>query len=153
MWPGATFSSLQRLDGYAAEPLARSRVTAALFVAFAAICLLLSTVGLYGVVTSHVVERRRDIGIRMVLGASAGTVLRAVMLEGATMALVGVIGGTAIAAVFSGWLETILYGVSRHDPATIAGVALLVCLVTGVATYVPARRAADIQPVEALREK
>ena len=64
------------------------------------------------------------------------------------------IGGAAIAALFSGWLETILYGgVSRHDPATIAGVALLMCLVTGVATYIPARRAASVEPTAALRER
>jgi putative ABC transport system permease protein len=152
MWPGATFASLRRLDGYSSESLARSRVTAALFVAFAAICLLLSTIGLYGVVTAQVVERTREVGIRMALGAPRGVVLRAVLLEGATMALIGMIGGAAIATLFSGWLETILYGVSRHDPATIAGVALLVCLVTGVATYIPARRAASIEPTAALRE-
>jgi putative ABC transport system permease protein len=152
MWPGATFSSLQRLDRFSTEPLARSRVTAALFVAFAAICLLLSTIGLYGVITAHVVERTRDVGIRMALGAPRGTVLRAVLLEGATMTLVGLIGGTAIAALSSGWLETILYGVNRHDAATIAGVAVLIWVVTGVATYLPARRAASIEPMAALRE-
>ena len=58
----------------------------------------------------------------------------------------------AIAALFSGWLESILYGVRSHEPATIAGVALLVCRVTAVATYIPARRAASIEPTEALRE-
>ena len=152
MWPGATFTSLRRLDGYSSEPLARSRVTAALFVGFAAVCLLLSTIGLYGVVTAHVVERTREVGIRMALGAPRGVVLRAVLLEGAMMTLIGMIGGAAIAALFSGWLETILYGVSRHDPATIAGVALLMCLVTGVATYIPARRAASVEPTAALRE-
>ena len=152
MWPGATFTSLRRLDGYSSEPLARSRVTAALFVGFAAVCLLLSTIGLYGVVTAHVVERTREVGIRMALGAPRGVVLRAVLLEGAMMTLIGMTGGAAIAALFSGWLETILYGVSRHDPATIAGVAVLVCLVTGVATYIPARRAASIEPTAALRE-
>ena len=152
MWPGATFSSLQRLDHFSTEPLARSRVTAALFVAFAAICLLLSTIGLYGVITAHVVERTREVGIRMALGAPRGTVLRAVLLEGAMMTLFGVIGGTAIAALLSAWLGTILYGVSRHDAPTIAGVALLVCLVTAVATYIPARRAARVEPTTALRE-
>ena len=152
MWPGATFTSLRRLDGYSSEPLARSRVTAALFVGFAAVCLLLSTIGLYGVVTAHVVERTREVGIRMALGAPRGAVLRAVLLEGAMMTLIGMIGGAAIAALFSGWLETILYGVSRHDAATIAGVALLMCLVTGVATYIPARRAASVEPTSALRE-
>ena len=66
--------------------------------------------------------------------------------------LIGMINGAAIAALFSGWLETILYGVSRHDFATLAGVAVLMCLVTGVATYGPARRAASVDPIAALRE-
>jgi putative ABC transport system permease protein len=152
VWPGVTFTSLRRLDGYSSEPLARSRVTAALFVGFAAVCLLLSTIGLYGVVTAHVVERTREVGIRMALGAPKGVVLRAVLLEGAMMTLIGMIGGAAIAVLFSGWLQTILYGVGRHDPATIAGVALLMCLVTGIASYIPARRAASVEPTAALRE-
>jgi ABC-type antimicrobial peptide transport system permease subunit len=152
MWPGATFTSLRRLDGYSSEPLARSRVTAALFVAFAAVCLLLSTIGLYGVVTAHVVERTREIGIRMALGAPGGAVLRAVLLEGAMMTLFGMIGGATIAVLFGGWLETILYGVSRHDAATIAAVALLMCVVTGIASYIPARHAASVEPTVALRE-
>jgi putative ABC transport system permease protein len=152
MWPGATVTSVRRLDGYLSEPLARSRVTAALFIGFAGVCLLLSTIGLYGVVTAHVVERAREVGIRMALGACKGDVLRAVLLEGATMTLIGLMGGAAIAALVSGWLETILYGVSRHDFATIAGVAVLMCLVTGVATYFPARRAASVDPISALRE-
>jgi putative ABC transport system permease protein len=152
MWPGATFTSLRRLDDYPSAPLARSRVTAALFVGFAGVCLLLSTIGLYGVVTAHVVERAREVGIRMALGAPKGVVLRAVLLEGATMTLIGMVGGAAIAALFSGWLETILYGVSRHDAATVAGVALLIWVVTGVATYIPARRAVGIEPTVALRE-
>ena len=151
-WAGVTFTSLRRLDDYSSEPLARSRVTAALLAGFAAICLLLSTIGLYGVVTAHVAERTREVGIRMALGAPKNVVLRAVLLEGAMMTLIGLIGGAAIAALFSGWLESILYGVSRHDPATIAGALLLVCLLTAVATYIPARRAASVEPTTALRE-
>ena len=151
-WPGMTFTSLRRLDDYSSEPLARSRVTAALFVGFAAICLLLSTIGLYGIVAARVTERTREVGIRMALGASRSVVLRAVLLEGAMMTLIGMIAGAAIAALFSGWLESILYGVESHDPATIASVVLFVCLVTAVATYIPARRAASIEPTVALRE-
>jgi putative ABC transport system permease protein len=151
-WPGVTFTSMRRLDRYASEPLARSRVTAALFVGFAAVCLLLSTIGLYGVVTAQTADRTRDIGIRMALGASGARVLRSVLFEGARMTLIGMIAGATIAASFSSWLESILYGVSRHDPATIAAVALLMCLVTGAASYIPARRASRIAPTEALRE-
>ena len=151
-WPGMMFAALRRLGDHSSEPLARSRVTAALFVGFAAICLLLSTIGLYGVVAAHVAERTREVGIRLALGAQRSVVLRAVLLEGATMTLVGMLGGVATAALFSGWLESILYGVGRHDPATIAGVALLVCFVTGVATYIPVRRAASVDPTVALRE-
>ena len=151
-WPGVTFTSLRRLDDYSSAPLARSRLTAALFVGFAAICLLLSTIGLYGVVTAHVAERTREVGIRMALGARRSVVLRAVLLEGAMMTFIGMVGGGALAALFGGWLESILYGVSRHDPATITGVALLVYLATAVATYIPARRAASVEPTVALRE-
>ena len=68
------------------------------------------------------------------------------------MTLMGMIAGAAIAALFSGWLESILYGVGSYDPATIASVLLFVCLVTAVATYFPAKRAASIEPKVALRE-
>jgi ABC-type antimicrobial peptide transport system permease subunit len=145
-------SSLQRLDRFSTEPLARSRVTPPLFVGVAAEFQLLSTIGLYGVITADVVERTREVGIRMALGASRRAVLRALMLEGVMMTVLGLIGGTLIAALFSDWIATILYGVSRHDAATIGGVAVLICVVTGVATYLPARRAAGIEPTAALRE-
>jgi putative ABC transport system permease protein len=151
-WPGAMFVSLRRLDSYSSETLARSRVTAALFVGFAAVCLLLSTIGLYGVVAAHVAERTREVGIRMALGAQRSVVLRSVLAEGAIMTVAGIVCGTAIAALSSRWVETMLYGVGRNDPATLAGVIVLVGLVTGVATWLPARRAASIEPVSALRE-
>lgn len=151
-WPGVLFTSLRRLDRYSSAPLARSRMTAALFVGFAVVCLLLSTIGLYGAVAAHVVERTREIAIRVALGAPRGVVLRSVLLEGVSMTLIGLTAGATIALLMSGWLETILYGVSRNDPATIAGVAFLVCLVTGIATYIPAKRAASVEPTAALRE-
>ena len=73
----------------------------------------------YRVVTAHAAERTREVGIRMAVGAPKRVVLRAVLLEGAMMTLIGMIGGAALTALFSAWLESILYGVSRHDPATI----------------------------------
>jgi ABC-type antimicrobial peptide transport system permease subunit len=152
MWPGATLTSVRRLDGYASAPLARSRATTGLFVAFAAVSLLLSTLGLYGVVGGQVLARTREVGIRMALGAPRRAVLRAVLLEGAVMTCLGSIGGTAVAALFSGWLDAVLYGITRHDFVTLTGVAVLVWVVTGVATYLPARRAAGIEPSVALRE-
>ena len=120
---------------------------------FAVVCLLLSSIGLYGVVAAHVVERTREVGIRVALGAPKSLVLRSVLIEGATMTLIGMVGGATIAALFSNWLEPLLYGVSRHDLATIVGVAVLMCLVTGVATYIPARRASSVEPMKALREQ
>jgi ABC-type lipoprotein release transport system permease subunit len=68
------------------------------------------------------------------------------------MTVIGMIGGTAIAALFRDWLETILYGVSRHDFATLAAVAVIMCIVTGVATYIPGTRPANVDPISALRE-
>jgi hypothetical protein len=151
MWPGATFTSLRRLDGYSSEPLAGSRVTAALFVAFAAICLLLSTIGLYGVVTAHVVERTREIGIRMALGASAPSVLRQVTGEGARIVGAGLVAGSVLALAFARMLSGLLFGVSPADPLTLAGMIALLAVVAALAIWSPARRAVTIDPIHALR--
>jgi ABC-type antimicrobial peptide transport system permease subunit len=146
------FPSLRTINDYVAEPLARPRVTAALFVGFAVVALLLSALGLYGVISATMVERTREIGIRMALGSSRKAILRSVLAEGARLTLSGLAVGTILALSSSGWLEATLYGVNHREPMPLLVVALFVCVVTGLAAYVPARRAANVEPSLALRE-
>ena len=127
-------------------------MTAALFVRVAAICLLLSTIGLYGVVAAHVAERTREVGIRMTLGAPKRVVLRTVLIEGAMMTLIGMIGGVALASLFSGWARIDPVRRQPPRPRDDRRCAALVGPLTAVATYVPARRAASVEPTVALRE-
>jgi putative ABC transport system permease protein len=133
------------------ESLARPRVQAAFVNAFGAVALALAAIGIYGVVSYTVARMRRDIGVHMALGARRRDVLvrilrRQMLLVGAGIAL-GVAGAGAAARL----LETLLFGVSATDPATFAGVSLLLAVVALVAAWLPARRATLIDPVVALR--
>lgn len=152
-WPGASFPSIQPLSAYASEPLARPRFAAALFAAFAVVALLLASVGLYGVMGAYVLQRTREIGIRMALGAQRGRVLRAVLERGMVLALTGVGIGVAVALALTRLLTSILYGVSPTDPLTFFAVAILLAGLSLLASYLPARRATRVDPVVVLREE
>ncbi len=122
-----------------------------LFGFFAAVAALLALVGIYGVVSYGVARRTQELGVRIALGASGANVLMLVLKQVGRMALVGVAIGTAGALLLVPYMKSQLYGVSSHDPLTfvvasaaVFGFALLACLL-------PARRAARIQPTEALR--
>jgi ABC-type antimicrobial peptide transport system permease subunit len=119
----------------------------------AGIALLLGTVGIYGVISYIVSRRTQEIGVRMALGAPAAVVLRSVVGQGMTLTGIGVVVGLAGAWGLSRALSTLLYGVSATDPLTFAGTALLLGLVALLATWLPARRAARVDPVEALRSE
>jgi len=151
-WPGVLFTSMRPLDHYAGAPLARPRLAAGLFIGFGLATLLLATIGLYGLVTGQVLERTRDIGIRMALGSSKAAVLRSVLAEGAAITVVGSSAGATVALLLSHWLGTILYGVSHDDPATYVAAAVFICTITIVTTWIGARRAANVDPNVALRE-
>jgi ABC-type antimicrobial peptide transport system permease subunit len=112
---------------------------------------MLSCIGIYGVISYLVGERTREIGVRMALGAQRSDVLRLVLGQGAKMALLGVVFGIALAAGLTRLMSAQLYGVSPRDPLTFAGVALVLMLVALAACYIPARRAASVDPTEALR--
>jgi ABC-type antimicrobial peptide transport system permease subunit len=137
----------ERLSSAVAEP----RFQALLLGTFAALALLLAAVGIYGIVAQSVAERTREIGIRMALGANCARVLRQVMAEGMALALTGVALGLAGALAAGRMLSALLYGVTASDPLTYAGASLVLTGIAAAACYLPARRAARVDPVIALR--
>jgi putative ABC transport system permease protein len=121
--------------------------------AFAGVALLLASVGLYGVLSYTVAQRTAEIGLRMALGAGSGSVVRGVIRSALGLAGIGIVLGLAGALGVSRLLGSFLFGVSPMDPTTLAGVGVLLVLVTTIASYVPARRAARVDPVTALRSE
>lgn len=142
---------VQTMDEVVAGSFAARRVSMSLLAVFAAMALVLSCVGIYGVISCVVGQRTHEIGIRMALGAQRGDVLRLVLGEGAKMALVGVAAGIAAALGLTRLMAEELFGVTAQDPLTFAAVAILLTLVALLACYLPARRAMRVDPVIALR--
>ena len=116
-----------------------------------ALTLLLASVGIYGVAAHSVSTRTREVGIRMSLGARATDVLRLIVRENLSLSLVGVAIGLGSSAAGSRMLASYLFGVTSRDAGTFVGGAVVLCLVSLVASYLPARRAARLDPVRALR--
>jgi putative ABC transport system permease protein len=132
-------------------PLARPRFNAVLIGLFAAAALLLATVGLYAVTAADVRRRRAELGVRLALGATPAGVRRLVLVSGLRLAAAGAAIGLAVAAAFGRLLRGLLYGVHPLDPETLLLSTLLLLGLAAVAAYVPARRAARLDPVTLLR--
>jgi ABC-type antimicrobial peptide transport system permease subunit len=134
-----------------AESLAQRRFTLVLLSAFAAIALMLAVIGVYGVISYLVEQRTREIGVRMALGAQRSTVVAMVMSEGLAMTVIGVVLG----ALSGLWLlhsaRSLLYGVTTTDPLALCLAAIVLVVIAGIACFFPAKRAASIDPVRALR--
>ena len=128
------------------------RVFGQTFGGFGGVALLLAVIGVYGVMSYTVAQRRREIGVRMALGARPMDVLRAVVTRALLIALAGVIAGTAAAAGLVRVLEGLLFGVSMTDPVAFLAVPALLLASAALAAYVPARRAARVDPLQALRQ-
>jgi putative ABC transport system permease protein len=122
-----------------------------MFAAFAGIALALAAVGVYGVISYAVSQRTQEIGVRVALGAQHGDVLRLVLRDGALLGGIGILIGLVGALAVTRFLRNMLFGISPFDPASFAAVSLMLAGIALVASYVPARRAAKVDPVEALR--
>ena len=146
-------SALRTMDEVFDAELANRNTQLTLVGAFAALALVLATVGLYGVLSYAVVQRTAEIGLRMALGAQHATVVGAVVRGALALACVGLAVGVAGALALTRLVESFLFGVSATDPMTFAAAAVLLLLVTGAAAYLPARRAANVDPMTALRNE
>jgi predicted permease len=141
---------LRRLVG---ASIGRERLATSILVAFAAAALLLAATGVYGVLSYGVDRRRREIGIRIALGARAGDVRGMILRQGATLLLAGWVLGLAAALCLTRLLANLLYEVSPLDPLTLAGVSLLLIAAAAAASWLPARRAAAVAPLHALSRR
>ena len=139
------------MEKLVAESLAQRRFSMFLFGVFAALALALAVVGLYGVMSYTVAQRTHEIGLRMALGAQSRDVLRMVVGQGMWLVAVGLAVGLAGALALTQLMTSLLYGVSAADPLTYAGIAVLLAAVAFFASYLPARRATKVDPMEALR--
>jgi putative ABC transport system permease protein len=131
--------------------ISERRMAAAFISLFGLLALALTAVGLYGVISYSAERRVREIGIRMALGAQSSDVLKMVMREGAALIAGGVMVGLAGAWAATRLIEGLLYGVSATDPLTFVAIAILLIFVALTACYIPARRAAKVDPMVALR--
>ena len=139
------------MDGLVERSLARDRFIAGLLGAFAGLSLLLAGVGIYGVFAGDVAQRRKEIGIRVALGAPSSGVIALVIRRAVARAAVGVALGLGVALIAARSIRSLLYGVGSADPASFGGVAVLLVLVALAATIVPALRAARVSPLVAIR--
>ena len=149
--PSVPITTVSTMDEVMARSVAQTSFTMVLLGIAAGVALFLGAVGLFGVVSYVVSQRTREIGVRVALGAARADIGRMVFRQSATVALVGVAVGLAGALALTRLMGTILFGISAMDPVTFLGAPLLLVGVAALATWLPARRAARVDPIEALR--
>ncbi|MBV8208043.1 MAG: ABC transporter permease [Acidobacteria bacterium] len=151
--PGEVIYNVETMEEVVATSFAARRLSMVLLSVFAALALVLASVGIYGVASYMVSQRVHEFGIRMALGAQPSGVLRLVLREGVQMATLGALAGMAIALSLSRLIAGQLFGVKPNDPLTFAAAAALLAAIAVAACYVPARRAVRVDPVTALRDE
>ena len=149
--PNVPVTEMRTLRKVVSESATTSRSTTVLFAVIALLALLLGTVGVYGVISYSVVERTQEIGVRIALGAHKRNILEMVVVEGIRLTVAGVAIGIVGAFLLTRFLSSLLYGVKPTDPLTFIAVSLILIAVALLACYIPARRAAKVDPMVALR--
>jgi putative ABC transport system permease protein len=144
-------ANVRTMEQWVSNSAAQPRLSSSLLALFAFFALLTATLGTYGVLAYSVSQRLREIGLRMALGATPGTVIRLIAGEGMRVALAGVLVGIAGGLALGRWLSSLVYGVRVDDPSIFAGVGISLSLIALVACLVPARRASRVDPMLALR--
>ena len=148
---GLPVARIKSMDEIVVQSTARSDFNMLLLTVFGCAALVLAAIGVYGLMSYAVEQRTQEIGIRLALGAGRGQVRNMVIVQGMSLAVVGVVIGTAAALGLSRLIESLLFGVAARDPIVFAGVPTLLSLVALVAVWLPARRATRINPIDALR--
>jgi predicted permease len=151
--PTLPLSEVRTLDGIAGDAVSQARFTAALLGLFAGLALALAALGIYGLISLLMTRRRRELGIRMALGARSSEIMTLVLARGMTLVVVGAGVGVAAAAALTRLLSSLLYGVSPFDLATYLVVPAILACTSLVACAIPAYRAAGLNPVSALRQE
>jgi ABC-type antimicrobial peptide transport system permease subunit len=149
--PNVPLANSETLGDLYTQSMARTSFTLVMLCVSGGIALLLGTVGIYGVIAYSVSQRAREIGIRMALGAQRGAVVGAFVRQGMWLTVVGIAIGLTIASATMRFMSSILYGVSADDPITYFTIACAVMIAALLACYLPSRRAAEVDPVLALR--
>jgi ABC-type antimicrobial peptide transport system permease subunit len=144
---------MQTMDKLIAESLASRRFSMILLALFASLALALASIGIYGVISYVVGQRTQEIGIRMALGADRFKISLLILRTGGKLAMLGVAAGLVVALAFTRVMSRLLYGVTATDPLTLTGVSIVVVCLALLACYVPARRAAKVDPMVALRRE
>jgi len=149
--PGLAIAIPQSMDAIVAQALGQARLMMILLGLFAGIALLLAAVGIYGAVAYSVAQRTGEIGVRIALGAQARDVLRLILVQGMMPVVIGLVTGLAAALALGRLLRTQLYQISPHNPTLLFTTAVVLALVALLACLVPAQRAANVDPIQALR--
>jgi len=151
--PALPVANVRTMDEVMSATQSRPRFLTILLTLFSAVALVLAVVGIYGVISYSVAQRTREFGLRMALGAQRAEVLSLVLKRGMLLGLIGVIVGLAGALSLTRFLSGLLFGVTPTDPITFGAVSLLLAAIAFLASYIPARRATKVDPMEALRHE
>ncbi len=149
--PRAVIGGVTTMEAVVGREMAPWRFSTWLFGLFAALAFVLATVGLFGVVSLDVLHRSREFAVRLALGAQRRAISGRVLRSAAFRVVTGVVLGVAVAAVASRWMRSLLFGIQPFDPVTYGVVILIVAAVVAAASWLPARRAARIDPLTLLK--